>query len=59
MTNETRLDYRPLSALMQQLPQAGEWTPAHREKWIAAFIANLDMLITVKPKEDEDGKTKG
>ena len=41
------LDYRPLAAVMQQLPQSARWTKAHRDRWLRAFEASLDFLIEV------------
>jgi len=41
------VDYRPISALIQQLPKDGKWTQARRDRWMRAFEANVDLLIEI------------
>jgi len=41
------LDYRVISALIQQLPKDGKWTKALRERWLAALAANVDLQIEI------------
>jgi hypothetical protein len=33
---------------MQQLPKDGRWTQARRDRWIAAFEANVDLLVEIE-----------
>lgn len=42
---ERYLDYRPLSAVIQQLPRDGKWTQAHRDNWLRAMKAVVDLLV--------------
>ena len=44
------VDYRPLAALMQQLPKDGKWSQARRDRWMRAFEANVDLLIEIVPE---------
>ena len=41
------IDFRPISALLQQLPD-GKWTQAQRDRWIAALTATIDYLVEVE-----------
>ena len=41
------LDYRLISAVMQQLPTDGKWTSARRERWVLAVTAAVDLLVEV------------
>ena len=52
MHAEGAVDYRLLSALIQQLPRDGRWTQERRDKWISALTANVDLMIEVT-KEDQ------
>ncbi len=49
---ENGSQFRELLALIQRLPQAGKWTPARRERWLHAFVANLDLLVETVEEED-------
>ena len=49
---ETGVDYRLVSALMQQLPKDGKWTHAKRDKWVEAVSASIDFLTNIVEEED-------
>ena len=39
------LDYRLISAVMQQLPSDGKWTEERRRRWVQAVTAAVDLLV--------------
>ena len=47
------LDYRLLSALVQQLPREDGWTQAKRERWMRALGTAIDLLVEVLPEEEQ------
>ena len=47
MSEVYTIDYRPISAIIQQLPVSGKWTKSHRSRWLQAMEANVDFLIEV------------
>ena len=47
------LDYRLVSALMQQLPPDGKWTEQRRGRWIQAVTAAIDLVIEVIDENSE------
>jgi len=50
--NDKGVDYRLISAVIQHLPQEGEWTPEERKRWIEAMTASVDLIVRIK----EDSK---
>jgi hypothetical protein len=40
-------EYVLLEGLLRQLPKDGQWTSQHRERWLNALTANVDLLIEV------------
>jgi hypothetical protein len=40
-----------LVGVIQELPQSGRWTPAKRERWLAAVTSAVDLLYTVDEPE--------
>lgn len=49
----TELDYRLISAIVQQLPRNGKWSSVKRQKWIDAMTSAVDLLCDVD-NDDED-----
>ena len=43
------IDYRAISAVIQELPRSRAWSAEHRERWLAAMAAVVDLLIEVQP----------
>ncbi len=52
--SSTGLDLRLLSGLIQQLPKDGNWTQARRDRWLKAMAANVDLIVTVVDRVDEE-----
>lgn len=50
---EAGIDFRLVSALMQQLPKDGKWTKAKRDKWVEAVSASIDLLTDIIEKEED------
>lgn len=50
---EPGVDYRLISALMQQLPKDGKWTRDKRDKWVGAMTAGVDLLTEVVDEETQ------
>ena len=47
------LDYRLISAVMQQLPSDGKWTARRRERWVQAVKATVDLMVEVIEEQEE------
>ena len=43
-----RIDYRLISAVINQLPADGHWTSQRRDLWLAAVTATIDLMVEVK-----------
>lgn len=41
------IDYRPISAMIQELPKDRRWSKDQRDRWMRAMTAVVDLLITV------------
>lgn len=49
------VDYRLISAVIQQLPKEGRWTAARRQRWIDAMTSAIDLIVeTVEAPAEED-----
>ncbi len=44
----TPYDYRMLSALIQLLPDDGRWTAEERDRWIAALVSVIDLMVDME-----------
>ena len=47
----SKAQYGLLEGLLQQLPDERQWSQVRRERWLQAFIANVDLLIDVVDQE--------
>ena len=47
------LDYRLISAVMQQLPNDGKWTAGRRERWVQAVTATVDLMVEIVDEQEE------
>ena len=58
---QTSLDYRLISVVVQQLPSNGRWTSRRRELWVQAMTATVDLMVEIvdQPGETEDHPTNG
>jgi len=45
--SDAGIDYRLISALMQQLPKDGKWTRSRRDRWVQTMTAAVDLLIEI------------
>lgn len=45
------IDYRLISAIINQLPGNGRWSSIRRERWLAALTAAVDLIVEL----EEDG----
>jgi hypothetical protein len=46
--DDGQIDYRLVSAVIQQLPRERRWTKAKRDRWIQALTAAVDLLFEVE-----------
>lgn len=46
-------DLRGIQAAIQQLPRAGEWTQAERDRWLAYFTGTLDYAVRIVEGNEE------
>jgi hypothetical protein len=49
------IDYRLITAVIQQLPKDGHWTNRRRDRWLATLTSAVDLLFTV----DEETSAQG
>lgn len=47
------IDYRLISAVINQLPSDGHWTSSRRERWFAAITTVVDLMVEVHGDPDE------
>ena len=47
------MDFRLISAIMQQLPTDGKWTTGRRERWVQAVTAAVDLMVEVVDDQQE------
>lgn len=47
------MDFRLISALMQQLPADGKWTQGRRDRWVVAVTAAVDLMVEVVAEQQE------
>ena len=48
------IDFRLISAIFSQLPADAIWTRSHRERWLTAVTAAVDLIISVREEEDAE-----
>ena len=53
-TGSLPIDYRLISAIVNQLPTEGKWSSARRERWLSALTAAVDLIVEV-----EEGSAEG
>ncbi len=41
------IDYRLITAIIQQLPRDGRWTKERRERWLSAMTSAVDLVLEV------------
>jgi hypothetical protein len=44
------LDFRLITAVMQQLPRDGKWSKAKRDRWFAALQSAVDLVVEIEEK---------
>ncbi|MDE2939714.1 MAG: DUF5343 domain-containing protein [Chloroflexota bacterium] len=50
----TIIDYRLISAIVNQLPGDGKWSSIRRERWLSAMTAAVDLIVELEEESAED-----